>query len=88
MLPRMNTPIEFRRRIGRTPQENGVQCAGCYECPDLWELGNGDFAVIGEDITDTARTSLPPIAGCGPNERIIRLPRRVLVNARRDIPKM
>ncbi|MGD0206159.1 MAG: hypothetical protein ABSC89_00905 [Verrucomicrobiota bacterium] len=82
----MNTPIEFRRRIGLTPQENGLQCAGCSDCPDLWELANGDFAVIGEDITDAAQATLPAVAGCGPSERIIRLPRRVLVNAKRDIP--
>lgn len=86
LLVSMNAPIEFRHRIGLTPLENGVQCAGCYECPDLWELANGDFAVIGEDITDAARAALPAIAGCGPAERIIRLPRRVLVNAKRDIP--
>jgi hypothetical protein len=82
----MNTLIEFRRRIGPTPHENGVQCGGCCDCPDLWELADGDFAVIGEDITDAARGSLPAIAGCGPAERIIRLPRRVLMNAKRDIP--
>jgi hypothetical protein len=52
----------------------------------LWELANGDFAVIGEDITDAAQATLPAVAGCGPSERIIRLPRRVLVNAKRDIP--
>src|SRR2546425_12730128 len=66
----MNAPVEFRRRIGPTPLENGVQCAGCYECPDLWELANGDFAVIGEDITDAARAALPANAGCGSSERI------------------
>jgi hypothetical protein len=82
----MPVPIQFRRRIGRDPFENGVQCGGCCDCPDLWELADGDFAVIGEDITDAARAALPPIAGCGPNERIVRLPRRVLVNAKRYIP--
>lgn len=86
LLGNMNAPIEFRRRIGRTPQQNGVQCGGCYECPDVWELADGDFAVIGEDITAAARATLPAVAGCGPNERIIRLPRVVLVNAKRDIP--
>jgi hypothetical protein len=82
----MNAPIQFHRRVGRTPLENGVQCGGCYECPDLWELADGDFAVIGEDITHDARAMLPGTAGCGPSERIIRLPRNVLVNAKRDIP--
>lgn len=76
----------FLKRLGPDPQANGVQCAGCQGCPDVWELADGDFAIVGEDITEAARGMLPATAGCGPNERIIRLPRRVLVNARRDIP--
>jgi hypothetical protein len=60
-----------------------IQTVGC---PDIWELDNGDFAVIGADITDAALPKLPPRAGCGLDERIVRLPRNLLVNARRDIP--
>jgi hypothetical protein len=48
-------------------------------------LADGDFAVIGADITDAAGM-LPPTAGCGPDERIIRIPRKTLVLAKRDIP--
>jgi hypothetical protein len=76
----------FAKRLGLDPQANGVQCAGCQGCPDIWELADGDFAIIGEDITAAAMAKLPPTAGCAPGERIIRLPRTVLVNARRDIP--
>jgi hypothetical protein len=82
----MNTPLEFRRRIGEDPHANGAQTSGCSGCPDIWELANGDFAVIGIDITDAAITKLPPTAGCGPDERIVRLPRNLLVNAKRAIP--
>ena len=76
----------FKKRIGPDPHANGAQTAACLGCPDIWELGNGDFAVIGVDITDAAARVLPPTAGCGPDERIVRLPRNLLVNARRDIP--
>jgi hypothetical protein len=79
----MNTQPTFLRRIGSGPQEYCAQTAGC---PDIWELDNGDFAVIGRDITDAALSNLPPTAGCGPDERIVRLPRNLLVNAKRDIP--
>ena len=82
----MNTPIEFRRRIGQDPHANGAQTAACRGCPDIWELANGDFAVIGIDITDVAMDKLPPTAGCGPDERIIRLPRNLLVGVKSDIP--
>ena len=72
------------RRLG--PQPEAARCAGGHSCPDLFELATGDFAVIGADITATARGWLPPDAGCSPTERIVRVPRRTLVLARADIP--
>jgi hypothetical protein len=78
--------MTFIKRIGPGPQANIPQCVGCWGCPDIWELDNGDFAVIGTDITDAARAKLPPTAGCAPDERIVRLPRNLLVNAKHDIP--
>ncbi len=82
----MNAPIEFHRRIGRDPHENGAQTVACRGCPDIWELADGNFAVIGIDITDKSAQKLPPSAGCGPDERIIFIPRKLLVNARAHIP--
>jgi hypothetical protein len=49
-------------------------------------LEGGDFAIIGSDITGEAADKLPPTASCGPDERIIRIPRRTLVLAKSDIP--
>ena len=82
----MDTSFEFLRRIGQDPHANGAQSAACRGCPDIWELANGDFAVIGIDITQAALSKLPPTAGCGPDERIVRLPRNLLINAKHDIP--
>ena len=76
----------FLHRLGPDPHAGGAKSAACYGCPDIWELENGDFAVIGIDITTAAVPKLPPTAGCGPDERIVRLPRNLLVNAKRDIP--
>jgi hypothetical protein len=81
----MNTQPMFLRRLGPDPQANGLQCSGCRGCPDIFELADGDFALIGTDITNMAGM-LPPTAGCGPDERIIRIPRKTLVLAKRDIP--
>jgi hypothetical protein len=78
--------ITFLRRIGGDPHANGARTIACNGCPDIWELDDGDFAVIGIDMTAAAIKKLPPTAGCGPDERIIRLPRNLLVNAKRDIP--
>jgi hypothetical protein len=81
----MNTQPKFLRRLGPDPHTNGAQSVGCRGCPDIFELADGDFALIGSDITDMAG-KLPPTAGCGPDERIIRIPRKTLVLAKQDIP--
>ena len=58
----------------------------CNNCPDLFELADGDFAIIGSDVTDEVVPHLPSDAGCGAGERIVRIPRAVLLAARRDLP--
>ena len=82
----MKADISFLRRLGPDPHANGTQTVAATGCPDLWELADGDFAVIGIDMTDAAKSILPPTAGCGPDERIVRVPRQTLVGARHDIP--
>ena len=68
-------------RSGHNPLSSG----GC-NCPDIIEMASGDFAVIGTDITAQAAGCLPPGSGCGPNERVVRVPRNALVFARPNIP--
>lgn len=82
----MNTPIEFLRRIGPDPHANGATTIALRGCPDIWQLTDGDFAVIGIDITAIASDKLPPSAGCGPDERVVRIPRNLLINAKSGIP--
>jgi len=74
----------FKRRLGIAPPAH-PQCVGAHQCPDIWELEDGDFAIIGHDITHEAG-KLPPTAGCGTHERMVRIPRALLVRARTDIP--
>jgi len=76
----------FLRRLGPDPHANGAHTIALRNCPDVWELESGDFAIIGIDITDAATPKLPPSASCGPDERIVRIPRNLLVNAKSDIP--
>jgi len=75
----------FSRRLGIN-QNSSALCAGGCNCPDILEMDSGDFAIIGTDITEEARAKLISGAGCGPNERIVRIPRKTLVLARPDIP--
>ena len=78
--------MNFIRRIGPDPHAAGAQTSACTGCPDIWELDNGDIAIIGIDITAAMLGKLPPTAGCGPDERIVRLPRNLVVNAKRHLP--
>lgn len=48
----------FRRRWGKSSQELG-QTSGNNGCPDMWELSNGDVAVIGQDLTAHYMAQLP-----------------------------
>jgi hypothetical protein len=76
----------FLKRLGPDPHEGNARTYGLRGCPDIWLLNSGDFAVIGADITDEAAPHLHPSASCGPDERIVRIPRKTLVLAKRDIP--
>ena len=76
----------FLRRIGPDPHANGAKTAALQNCPDILELDDGNFAVIGIDITAKAIPNLPPTAGCGPDERVVWIPRKLLVQAKPDIP--
>ncbi len=60
-------------------------CTAALNCPDVLELQDGDFAVIGADMTTTA-AQLPVGSGCGPEERIVRVPRSVMLQVRARIP--
>ena len=55
-------------------------------CPDVWELDNGDFAIIGQDLTTVYEARLPDSVSLIGNERLVVLPRARLTSAKRDIP--
>ena len=77
----------FKRRLGPDPHANGARTYALRGCPDIFELESGDFAVIGSDMTGAA-SQLLPSASCGPDERIVRIPRKTLVLAKPDIPDL
>jgi hypothetical protein len=79
--------MNFLRRIGPDPHANGATTPALDNCPDVWELDTGDFAVIGIEMTSDLKGKLPPTASCGPDERIVLVPRRILVGAKAEIPE-
>lgn len=80
--------LSFLHRLGPDPHANGAQTASASGCPDIIALADGDFAIIGQDITEAARGNLPATVSCGPDERVIRIPRNTLVLAKPDIPNL
>ncbi|MER6425471.1 hypothetical protein [Streptomyces sp. NPDC001137] len=72
------------RRLGVPPRDRGS--AGGGNCPDIFELSDGRFAIIGTDVTDSLDVELPPDASRADYERIVVITRETLVRAKADIP--
>jgi hypothetical protein len=78
----------FLHRLGPDPHANGAKTSSGAGCPDILALDDGDFAVIGVDITAVSQGKLPATVSCGPDERIVKIPRSTLVLAKPDIPAL
>jgi hypothetical protein len=76
--------VDVVRRLGKTPQERGS--LSNVTCPDIFELSDGSFAVIGTDKTEDLDRVLPADAGRADYERIVVITRETLIAARGDIP--
>nr|WP_203610710.1 hypothetical protein [Streptomyces sp. SID8111] len=72
------------RRIGPSPQARGCQTG--QNCPDIFELSDGNFAVIGTESTARLDPQLPPDAGRAEYENIVVISRETLIRAKADIP--
>ncbi|RKN04848.1 hypothetical protein [Streptomyces radicis] len=75
----------FARRWGKSSHELG-QTSGNASCPDVWELDNGDVAVIGTDLTLSYEGRLPEGVSVDPGERLVIIPRATIIAAKADIP--
>lgn len=73
------------RRLGKSAHELGAT-TGNGSCPDIWELDNGDVAVIGQDMTASYQARLPQGVSIDPGERLVVIPRATVIAARPDIP--
>ncbi|MCZ7422969.1 hypothetical protein O7605_26040 [Verrucosispora sp. WMMA2121] len=76
---------QLSRRWGKSSHELG-NTSGDGSCPDIWELSNGDVAVIGQDLTDSYRDRLPEGVSVDPGERLVIIPRSTMLAAKVDIP--
>jgi hypothetical protein len=80
-----DTCASFARRLGKSAAELG-DTGGRDGCPDIWELSNGDIVVIGRDVTAAYEDRLPADVMVASDERIVVIPRNMLIAAKPDIP--
>jgi len=76
--------LKIVRRIGASPRERGSMSG--ETCPDIFELSDGNFAVIGTEATAELDDLLPSDAARADYERIVIVSRETLVRAKEDIP--
>jgi len=76
--------VEIVRRLGVPPKERGSATNGT--CPDIFELSDGNFAVIGTDVTAELEGKLPAEAAVADYERIVVVSRETVLAAKKDIP--
>lgn len=76
--------VHVTRRLGVPPRDR--RCTTGETCPDLFELSDGNFAVMGTEATATLESSLPPDVARADYERIVIISRETLIRAKRDIP--
>jgi hypothetical protein len=76
---------DFLRRLGKSSHELGVT-SGNASCPDIWELANGDIAVIGTELSVAYVERLPAGVSIDPGESLVVIPRKMIIAAKPDIP--
>lgn len=74
----------FARRLGKTAAELEKSRSN-DDCPEIWELDNGDVAVVGRDATELFRDRLPEALRIGSDERLVVIPGGMLRSAKKDI---
>jgi len=75
----------FQRRLGKTAAELG-DSRTTNDCPDIWQLDNGDIAVVGRDVTEVFADRLPTDVRVATDERVVVIPGNMLSAAKPDIP--
>lgn len=77
----------FLRRLGKPANElDPPRTDGRVDCPCIWELDNGDVAVVGRDLTASYTSRLPADVSIGQDERLVIIPGTLMISAKADIP--
>lgn len=77
--------IKIRRRVSAHPADMGFTKMLKGICPDIFETETGDFLIIGRDVTSIVETEIPADAVISNGERVVLIPRDLLVSAADNI---
>ncbi|MFF3659688.1 hypothetical protein [Streptomyces olivochromogenes] len=61
-------------------------CGTNVNCPSVFRLASGDFAVVGVEASPELQGQLPEGSGVGDGERLVIVPKDLLVDAGWMIP--
>ena len=73
--------IKIRRRVSAHPADMGFTKMLKGICPDIFETETGDFLIIGRDVTSIVEPEIPADAVISNGERVVLIPRDLLVSA-------
>jgi hypothetical protein len=77
--------IKIRRRVSAHPEDMGFTKMLKAICPDIFETETGDFVIIGRDVTSILEPKIPADAIISKGERVVLIPRDLLVSAAENI---
>ena len=66
------------RRLDKTSQ---VECYATSACPAIFQLEDGNIAIIGSEVTKLLKPHLPEGSGCADHEMIVKIPREIFQDA-------
>jgi len=73
--------IKIKRRVSGHPDEMGFTKMFKGICPDIFETETGDYLIIGTDVTSMVEPEIPADAVISKGERVVLIPRDLLVSA-------
>ena len=77
--------IKIKRRVSKHPVDMGFTKMFKAVCPDIFETETGDFLIIGRDVTSIVEPEIPADAVISKGERVVLIPRDLLVSAADNI---
>jgi len=60
-------------------------CCGRSTCPAVFISENGDFVIVGTDVTTELKKNLPIDSGCASYEKIVKIPRNIMLKAIEEV---